>query len=148
MSIVLFVILIILVSKNKQMKKELHELQHLAMNPQPSSMPAVDYSPEFIGQEAENLRRAEESALRTKAETLLPNYEKSELVRDLLKKIQEAMGYEDLIWDVELHDNEIVLTTMTDAMEDRMVLVRDFYDFQTLGYEAPSMWDASIVDVQ
>lgn len=144
MSFIFIIALIIIITKNKKEKQAWEEERQRLMMGNPDNMgsmgsvPSMEYSPEIIGQEAENLRRAEENALRTKAETLLPDYEKSGLVRDLLKKIQEAMGYEDLLWDIELNDDEVVLTTMTDAMEDRMVLVREFYEFQTLGYQSPS----------
>lgn len=138
MSLVLIFALIAVAVSNGKLRKALKEERTRSRMLTQGEVSGIGYSAEFIGQEAETLRRAAECALRTKAESLLPKYEQSGLVRDLLVKIQEAISYDDVLWDVELNDNEVILTTMTDSMENRLVLVREFYEFRELGYEAPS----------
>lgn len=136
--VLLFAVIAIAVTNGKLRKQLKEERRQRTMLMQGAPVSGIGYSAEFIGQEAETLSKAAENALRTKAESLLPKYEQSGLVHDLLVKIQEAMGYDDVLWDVELNDNEVVLTTMTDAMENRLVLMKEFYEFRALGYETPS----------
>lgn len=93
-------------------------------------------SPEQIGREAENMRRATESALRSRADMLVETYDKSALVADLLNTIRDCVKY-GIIWDIELNDGGIDITTMTDALENRICLMTERYDYQTMGYQDP-----------
>lgn len=138
MGLILILALVAVAISNGKLRKALKNERARSRMLTQSEVSGIGYSSEHIGQEAETLRRAAENALRTKAETLLSKYEQSGLVRDLLVKIQEAISYDDVLWDVELNDNEVVLTTMTDSLENRLVLVKEFYEFRELGYEAPS----------
>lgn len=93
-------------------------------------------TPEQIGREAENMRRATESALRSRAEALVETYDKSALVADLLNTIRDCVKY-GIIWDIELNDGDIVITTMTDALENRICLMTERYDYSSMGYQDP-----------
>ena len=93
-------------------------------------------TPEQIGREAENMRRATESALRSRAESLVETYDKSALVADLLNTIRDCVKY-GIIWDIELNDGDIVITTMTDALENRICLMTERYDYTSMGYQDP-----------
>ena len=93
-------------------------------------------SPEQIGREAENMRRATEGALRTRAEALVETYDRSALVADLLNTIRDCVKY-GIIWDIELNDGDICITTMTDALENRICLMTERYDYMTMGYQDP-----------
>lgn len=96
----------------------------------------VQYTPEMIGREADNLRRASESALRSRAEALLPRYEQSALVADLVNTIRGCIQY-GIIWDIALGDSDVSITTMTDALENRICLMTERYDYTNMGYQDP-----------
>lgn len=91
---------------------------------------------ELVGREAENIRRAAESALRTRAEALVARYDQSALVSDLVKTIRDCIQY-GIIWDIDLKDTEIVITTMTDSLENRICLMSERYDYSSMGYQDP-----------
>lgn len=91
---------------------------------------------ELIGREAENNRRAAESTLRTRAEALLARYDQSALVSDLVNTIRGCIQY-GIIWDIDLKDTEIVITTMTDSLENRICLMSERYDYSSMGYQDP-----------
>ena len=93
-------------------------------------------TPEMIGREAENMRRASESALRTRAEALVQRYDQSALVSDLVNTIRDCIQY-GIIWDIALNDTDIAITTMTDALENRICLMTERYDYTTMGYQDP-----------
>ena len=96
----------------------------------------IGMTPEQIGREAENMRRATEGAFRTRAEGLVETYDKSALVADLVNTIRDCVKY-GIIWDIELNDSDISITTMTDALENRICLMTERYDYQTMGYQNP-----------
>lgn len=91
---------------------------------------------ELIGREAENNRRAAESALRARAEALVARYDQSALVSDLVNTIRDCIQY-GIIWDIDLKDTEIVITTMTDSLENRICLMSERYDYSSMGYQDP-----------
>lgn len=99
-------------------------------------MRQIPMSPTQIGHEAENIRRATESALRSRAEALVETYDKSALVADLVNTIRDCVKY-GIIWDIELNDGDIVITTMTDALENRICLMTERYDYEAMGYQDP-----------
>lgn len=96
----------------------------------------LQMTPEMIGREADNMRRASESALRARAEALVPRYDQSALVSDLANTIRECIHY-GIIWDIALNDSDLVITTMTDALENRICLMTERYDYTSMGYHDP-----------
>ncbi len=93
-------------------------------------------SPEQVNIEADNMRRASESALRTRAEAIVPRYDQSALVSDLVNTIRDCIQY-GIIWDIALNDSDIVITTMTDALENRICLMTERYEYEKMGYQDP-----------
>ena len=93
-------------------------------------------TPEMLEYQAESVRKAQEAILRQHAEGLMPQYEKSELVRDLVNTIGNCNKY-GVIWDVRIADTEVIITTMTDMMESRYVFMEEHYDFSSMGYQDP-----------
>ena len=93
-------------------------------------------SPEAISREADNMRRASESALRARAEALVARYDQSALVADVVNTIRDCIHY-GIIWDITLNDGDICITTMTDALDNRVCLMTERYDYATMGYQDP-----------
>lgn len=96
----------------------------------------LSMSPERISREADSMRRASESALRARAEALVQRYDQSALVADLVNTIRGCIQY-GIIWDIDLNDGDVVITTMTDALENRICLMTERYDYQSMGYQDP-----------
>lgn len=128
MEFIFAIVIIFLWIQNAGLNKKLRE--------RPSALPV--YVPEHQDTaETDSLRRAAENALRTKAETLLPRYERSGLVHDLLMRIQEGMKYDDVLWDITFNNNDIEVTYLTDIVDNRRVLMKEIYNFQEMGFESP-----------
>lgn len=138
-----FLLIIPIIILIKKLNDANQQIAKMGGQPQPQPMPFIrsvsvpaKMTPMELEREAENLRHAAEAALRTQAETLLPRYEKSELVRDVVKLIGECTKY-GVIWDVDINDSAIDVTTMTDMMEGRMVYMKEHYDFTSMGFQDP-----------
>lgn len=131
-SIVLIVAIIALsvMYSNEKKKNSVVNHQAIAQNGK------LQLSSELIGREAENQRRAAESALRTRAEALVARYDQSALVADLVNTIRDCIQY-GIIWDIELKDAEVAITTMTDALENRICLMTERYNYTAMGYQDP-----------
>ena len=96
----------------------------------------LQMSPDVIRREADNLRRASESALRARAEGLVERYSQSALLSDLEDTIRDCIKY-GIIWDIELGDGDIAITTMTDQIENRICLMTERLDYTEMGYQDP-----------
>ncbi len=138
-----FLLIIPIIILIKKLNDANQQIARMGGQPQPQPMPFIrsvsvpaKMTPMELEREAENLRHAAEAALRTQAETLLPRYEKSELVRDVVKLIGECTKY-GVIWDIDINDTAIDVTTMTDMMEGRMVYMKEHYDFTSMGFQDP-----------
>ena len=137
--IIAIVVLSILLGKEK--KKNTGNITDTAQNSFLGDVPMrqnsqLAMSPEMISREADNMRRASESALRTRAEALVARYDQSALVSDLVDTIRECIRY-GIIWDITLNDSDISITTMTDAMDNRVCLMTERYDYASMGYQDP-----------
>lgn len=138
--IAVIVILGVLLSKEKKKNAE-NKTDHAAeqrsfMQNMMQNQARYQLTPEAISREADNMRRASESALRTRAETLVPRYDQSALVADLVNTIRDCIKY-GIIWDIALNDSYIVITTMTDALDNRICLMTERYDYTAMGYQDP-----------
>ncbi len=150
MSLILIIIIIVMAAKMKKLKNA--DPNEQTLRPVPirnrrnqgnygSYGNYGNYSPQMIGKAAQEMSNTAENALRAEAEALLPRYEQSDFIQDAMKTIQECGKYGQL-WDLEIADHELIITTMTDAMEGRVVLMEEYYDFQSLGYQMPSLESA------
>ena len=138
-----FLLIIPIIILIKKLNDANQQIARMGGQPQPQPMPFIrsvsvpaKMTPMELEREAENLRHAAEAALRTQAETLLPRYEKSELVRDVVKLIGDSTKY-GVLWDLDINDTAIDVTTMTDMIDSRMVYMKEHYDFTSMGFQDP-----------
>ena len=145
---ILIIPLIILIKKLNDANRQLQQLGYDKTNTQAGNTENAglrsfvraaqpqQLTPEMLEYQAESARKAQEAILRQHAEGLMPQYEKSELVRDLVNTIGNCNKY-GVIWDVRIADTEVIITTMTDMMESRYVFMEEHYDFSSMGYQDP-----------
>lgn len=141
MSLILIIVIIVMAVKMNKLKNADPNEQTLRPVPIRSRGDRGNYSPQMIGKAAQELSNAAENALRAEAGSLLPRYEQSSFIQDAMKTIEQCAAYGQL-WDLEIAEHELIVTTMTDAMDGRVVLMEEYYDFQSLGYQMPSMESA------